>query len=100
MACVDLSSEISTDIVETVKVIDFLIDRLPDCTESKEVQVGTRLVLPLTHYLKISRLKELEIENEAAGAELGIAIKESEAVLARLNSITKGIVEHQIAAIL
>jgi hypothetical protein len=70
------------DIVETVKVIDFLIDRLPDVGDGEEAQ--------------FARLEALEVENEAAGKELDAAIRESEELFARVQGVVKGIVDNQI----
>ncbi|XJO77513.1 hypothetical protein BDV3_002082 [Batrachochytrium dendrobatidis] len=60
----DLAKTAAKDIVETAKVIDFLIDQLPGISENEEEQIRI--------------LGALEEENRIAGIEMEQAIEEAE----------------------
>ncbi|KAL3901920.1 MAG: hypothetical protein SGCHY_000217 [Lobulomycetales sp.] len=76
-----LSGEISVDIVETVKVIDFLIDRLPAVTMSEEEQ--------------LARLEALEADNQEANGKLDEAIGDAAAVLEQVKEMIRSIAHDQ-----
>ncbi|KAK6093988.1 hypothetical protein MT418_005812 [Batrachochytrium dendrobatidis] len=65
----DLAKTAAKDIVETAKVIDFLIDQLPGISENEEEQIRI--------------LGALEEENRIAGIEMEQAIEEAEKLRGR-----------------
>jgi hypothetical protein len=75
---VELSKTAAKDIVETAKVIDFLIDSLPGITESEQDQ--TR------------RLMELEKENIQVEKELNESVERGKARLAELRQTIQVII--------
>ncbi|KAI8928877.1 hypothetical protein BC831DRAFT_446234 [Entophlyctis helioformis] len=68
----ELARTVAKDIVETAKVIDFLIAQLPGIATTEEEQV--RL------------LQELEEENRIAGEEMERTVAEADVMLAKVQS--------------
>ncbi|KAJ3332808.1 Mediator of RNA polymerase II transcription subunit 21 [Blyttiomyces sp. JEL0837] len=75
------ATEFSTDIVQTCKVIDYLIDRLPGINFTEEEQ--------------LQRLKDLEQDNVKAGEELEAMILKAESVLSEIKSTIRHIADDQ-----
>ncbi|KAI8896877.1 hypothetical protein BC833DRAFT_553291 [Globomyces pollinis-pini] len=77
----ELAKTVAKDIVETAKVIDFLIENLPGINESEMDQMR--------------QLEELELENKKAGEELENALKEGVELFDSLQHATRVIIDKQ-----
>ncbi|KAH9247416.1 hypothetical protein BASA81_014978 [Batrachochytrium salamandrivorans] len=75
----DLAQTAAKDIVETAKVIDFLIDQLPGIAETEDEQIQT--------------LQNLEEENLIAGKEMEEAIAEAERLRASIKTALRRIAD-------
>ncbi|KAI9321192.1 mediator complex, subunit Med21 [Obelidium mucronatum] len=78
-----LAADVSSDIVQTCKVIDFLVDSLPGLDQSVDDQLDT--------------LRVLELESEKAGDEMETWIYEAEILLDNVNAALRYIADDQFA---
>ncbi|KAI8844379.1 hypothetical protein BJ741DRAFT_588288, partial [Chytriomyces cf. hyalinus JEL632] len=76
-----LAADVSVDLVQTCKVIDFLVDQLPGLHESEEMQ--------------LENLKALEAQSDEAGVEMDAWIAKAEAKLADVKAALQFIAEDQ-----
>ncbi|KAI8811626.1 hypothetical protein BJ742DRAFT_796631 [Cladochytrium replicatum] len=75
------SKEVAGDIVQTSKVIDFLLDKLPGIKYTEDEQ--------------IERLQALELENRAVGEQVEKALEFAESLLADVRASIRLITEEQ-----
>ncbi|KAJ3009914.1 UNVERIFIED_CONTAM: Mediator of RNA polymerase II transcription subunit 21 [Siphonaria sp. JEL0065] len=78
-----LAADVSTDIVQTCKVIDYLIDSLPGIDQSAESQMET--------------LAFLEKDSDNAGVEMDDWILKAEHMLDQVNAALRFIADDQFA---
>ncbi|KAJ3389712.1 Mediator of RNA polymerase II transcription subunit 21 [Lobulomyces angularis] len=76
-----LAKDSAKDIVETVKVIEFLIDKLPGIDETEQQQ--------------LDRLKELEEENLNCGLEMSAEIESAELLLSEVRNTINELISDQ-----
>ncbi|KAJ3227817.1 hypothetical protein HK099_000071 [Clydaea vesicula] len=77
----ELAKDSAKDIVETVKVIEFLIDKLPGIDETEQQQ--------------LDRLKELEEENLNCGLEMSAEIESAELLLSEVRNTINELISDQ-----
>ncbi|KAI9208527.1 uncharacterized protein BJ171DRAFT_209217 [Polychytrium aggregatum] len=75
------AKEMAKDIVETSRVIDYLIDKLPGITQTEEQQ--------------IHKIQELEVENQEIGRRLEASVLQGETLLREIRSTLRLIAEDQ-----
>ena len=84
----ELIENVTKDITETVKVIEFLIDQLPGLNEAEDSQV-----CPL---IQLARLEALDKENKIQGQRLEEAIKQGQALQSTLQDTLGYITDREL----